>query len=96
MNTPPPPRATQGGVAARSAIIRATALTCLVRDDGPDTIGAYLDDLNLDQLYALVVTLAAMVPDDQRVDDLLGWVDDLGRRLELEEQRTAKARRSAA
>lgn len=89
--TVPDPRPSQGGLAARSAIVRAQALACLVRDEGADTIGAYLDDLDADQLYALVVTLAAMVPVDQPAADLLGWLEPTGRRLERATQRRAVA-----
>jgi len=68
-------RPAQGPMAARSAVMRAQHLAGLVRDEGPDGIGAYLDALEPDQLYALVVALAAMVPLDTPVADLLAWVD---------------------
>lgn len=68
-------RPTQDPAAVRSARIRAQHLAGLVRDEGPDGIGAYLDSLTLEQLYAVTVTLAAMVPLDTPVADLLGWLD---------------------
>lgn len=71
----PPPRATQGTRAAVAAIERAQNLACIVRDEGADTIGPYLDALNPNQMYALVTTLAAMVPVDATADDLLAWVE---------------------
>lgn len=93
-----PRRPTQGGSAARSAIARATALACMVRDESADTIGTYLDGLNPDQLYAVVVALAAMVDPDDVVEDRLGWLEPLGRELEVAGQleRRAAARRQEA
>lgn len=70
----PPPRPTQGARAALAAIERAQNLACMVRDEGADGIGPYLDRLTPDQHYALTVTLAAMVPLDQTVEELLGWL----------------------
>lgn len=74
----PPPRPAQGTRAAVAAITRATHLACLVRDEGACSVGAYLDALTADQMYGLVVTLAAMVPDDRTVDELLDWTKDAG------------------
>ena len=85
------PRPAQGSTAARSAMVRAHRLAGMVRDEGPDGIGAYLDELDRDQLYALTVTLAAMVPIDQPAAELLGWLEPLGRRLELDAQRRSAA-----
>lgn len=70
----PPPRTTQGTIAGRSALVRSAAFVCMVRDEGPDATGAYLDALDRAQLYALTVTLAAMVPDDVPAAELLAWV----------------------
>jgi len=83
-------RPTQGGRAAASAISRATTLACMVRDESADTIGDYLDDLDRDQFYALTVALAAMVPVDQPVEQLLGWLEPLGAELERTAQREQK------
>lgn len=88
-------RPAQGGLAARSAIVRAQALACLVRDEGPDSIGAYLDALTSDELYALTVTLAAMVPVDQPAAELLGWLEPVGIDLERAAQRAANHRHRA-
>lgn len=70
-------RLAQGDSAARSARQRAANLARLVREEGPDGIGAYLDSLDLEQLYAVATTLAAMVPVDVPVSRLLGWLDVL-------------------
>lgn len=90
-NTVPAPRPAQGGHAARDAVVRAQALACLVRDEGPDGTGAYLDALTRDELYALTVTLAAMVPVDQPAAELLAWLEPLGRDLERAAQRRSAA-----
>lgn len=50
-------------------------MTCLVRDESADGIGAYLDQLTTAQMYGLIVALAAMVPDDQPAADLLAWLE---------------------
>ena len=71
----PPPRATQGTRAAVAAIERAQNLACMVRDESADSVGPWLDKLTPAQMYALVVALAAMVPDDQPAADLLGWLE---------------------
>ena len=68
-------RPAQGDTAARAARRRAQHLAGLVREEGPDGIGAYLDELDREQLYAVVVTLAAMVPLDTPVAELLAWLD---------------------
>jgi hypothetical protein len=97
----PAPRATQGGQAAAMAVPRAAALVCAVRDEGAESLAEVLDPLTRDQLYAVAVTLAAMVDPDQPVGDLLGWVADIGVELERTYNREnwhryGKARREAA
>lgn len=89
-------RPAQGGKAARAAIARAQRLAGMVRDESTDTIGPYLDAMDLDQLYAITVTLAAMVPLDTPVDELLGWLEPLGAELERDLERQRKARQAAA
>lgn len=75
---PAPPADTltphQRGVLARLSLNRATEFACMVRDQGPDTTGAYLDRLTRQDLYGLVVTLAAMVDIDRPTDELIGWI----------------------
>lgn len=74
--TLPPPRPEQGYTVVGPAMARAQKFVGLVRTEGTDAIGAYLDLLTTDQHYALTVTLAAMVPDDVPVSELLHWVTD--------------------
>lgn len=74
-----PPRtlpASKAGVTARHAIDRASELACMVRDEGADAIGGFLDDLDRQALYALTVTLAAMVDIDRSPDELLAWIHE--------------------
>lgn len=52
----------------------AAELVCLVRDEGADSIGRFLH--RVPDLRAMCVVLAAMVPDDRPVTDLLAWVPD--------------------
>lgn len=70
-------RPTQGDRAAATARRRAAHLSRLVREEGADGIGAYLDALDLEDLYAITVTLAAMVPTDRPASELLAWLDRL-------------------
>lgn len=67
-------RPAQGSRAGMAALTRAQHLAGMVRDCGPDAIGAYLDNLTSDELYALTVTLAALVPIDQTPAELLDWL----------------------
>lgn len=76
-------RPAQGTRAGSSAIVRAQNFVGIVRDEGTDAIGAYLDNLNRTDLYALTVALAAMVPHDRTPAELLAWID--GPTLPLEE-----------
>lgn len=71
------PRATQGDRAGYVAVMRAQSLVCLVRDEGADGIGAFLDELDTDALYGLAVALAALVPDDRPAAELLSWLDQI-------------------
>jgi len=93
-------RAAAGPLAGRHALEGATRLVSLVREEGPDGIGDFLDRRTRQGLYGLVVALAAMVPDDQPVEDLLEWlVPDpaaQGRTMTPEAQARHAARRRAA
>lgn len=51
----------------------ALRLVGIVRDEGQDAVAGVLHPLDLRELYALAVVLAAMVPDDRPLSDLLGW-----------------------
>lgn len=59
-----------------AAMNRARSLVCMVRDEGPESIGAVLDRCTGDDLYALVTVLACLVPDDRSIQSLLAWMDE--------------------
>jgi hypothetical protein len=59
---------------AERLLPKAQELVCLVRDEGPDSIGEWLAGLSKTETQALAVILAAMVPDDKPVDELLAWI----------------------
>ena len=71
---PAPPRA---GELAYWSLRRAENLACLVRDEGRDAIGEFLDRLDHQGLYGLCVALAAMVPVDVPTSELVAWLDEL-------------------
>lgn len=54
-------------------ITRATSLVTVVRDEGADSVARILDPCDRDQLTAVIVALAAMVPDDVPLQELLAW-----------------------
>jgi hypothetical protein len=60
---------------AASMIPVACELACLVRDWDRKSIARRLGTLTPEQWPALVVVLAAMVPDDAPLPDLLGWLE---------------------
>jgi len=57
------------------AVTLAQLLVGAVHDDGPGEVAALLTRLDTAELYALTVTLAAMVPTDRTVTELLAWND---------------------
>lgn len=59
---------------ADTAVADGLELVGLVREYGPDLIDDFLARRDRYQLEALVVALAAMVPDDRSVDELLAWI----------------------
>lgn len=63
----------RGELAARMVSV-AQELACLVRDEGPDAIGKFLDGLAGGEKDALLIVQAAMIPDDRPAADLLSWV----------------------
>lgn len=77
------PEAARRGEQAAQLVTVTCELACLVRDESRDTIAAFLDGLTVEELRALVVVQAAMIPDDQPAADLLSWVtwDEYGRPL---------------
>lgn len=59
------------------ALERATALVTIVRDEGADSVARVLDRCDRDALAAIIVALAAMVPDDVPRHRLLAWTDQV-------------------
>ncbi|ALG06833.1 hypothetical protein [Kibdelosporangium phytohabitans] len=55
----------------------AVALVGLVRDEDPRVVFGALQYYTHEQLAALAVALAAMVPPDRSAADLLAWLDPL-------------------
>ena len=92
-------RPAAGPLAGRHALDAAIRLVSLVREEGPDGIGEFLDRRTRDGLYGLVTALAAMVPDDQTPEDLLAWLVPnpaaAGRTMTPEAQARHAARRRA-
>lgn len=60
---------------AVAAVKRAQRLACTVRDDGAYEVARITDRLTRDELVALCVALAAMVPVDQTAKELLAWLN---------------------
>jgi hypothetical protein len=58
-----------------AAVGTAIRLIGAVHEHGPDDVAHILTDLNNQDLLALAVTLAAMVPDDFSPVELLAWND---------------------
>ena len=72
---PPPSPARDRDRLAQRLVPVAAELACLVHGDGDaGTIQAFLDRLSVLQRHALLVVLAGMVPVDQPLEDLLGWI----------------------
>lgn len=80
-------KACQRGELAARMVTVACELACLVRDEDRDAVGEFLARLTPVPLplevRALLVVLAAMVPDDATTDQLLAWVtfDEFGQLL---------------
>lgn len=80
-NMPPPSRELPSRTrtnTVRHAVRKAGELVIMVRDESREAIGEYLDEMSPQMLYATIVALAAMVPDDAPQADLLSWLDELG------------------
>lgn len=72
-----PPRAhPHGSRLVPPALSRATSLVSIVRDEDAAAVARIIDPLSWEQMAALVVVLAAMVPDDRSVEDLTAWVHE--------------------
>lgn len=66
-----------GARMVQPALTRALALVGTVRDRSANDVATVLDRLDRQQMYAVVVVLAALVPDDQTVPQLTAWVHDI-------------------
>jgi hypothetical protein len=75
--------AARRGELAERMVSVAIELACLVRDEGPDEIGAFISALTGEERDALLIIQAALIPDDTDVKTLLSWVtwDEYGRPL---------------
>ena len=60
---------------AIAAVQRGQRLACAVRDEGAWEVARITDPLNRDELVALCVALAAMVPLDRSAAELLDWLE---------------------
>ena len=58
---------------AESLLPRALDLVVQVHDQDEVAARGLLAELDWQQMAALCVVLASLVPDDERLDDLLGW-----------------------
>lgn len=52
----------------------ATRLACMVRDEDGDAVAAYLATLTPTECAHLPIVMAALIPVDRTVDDLLSWI----------------------
>jgi hypothetical protein len=75
--------AREKGELAERMVPEAIALACAVRDGEAGEIAALIGARTRQELMGLLVVMAAMVPVDQPVSDLLDWVtwDETGRPL---------------
>lgn len=75
--------ARQRGELAERMVPVAAALACAVRDEDAHAIAGMIAGLSGQETAGLLVVLAAMVPVDQPVGDLLDWIswDENGRPL---------------
>jgi hypothetical protein len=58
------------------ALNRAVALVGIVREADANAVARIIDPLDWEQLAAVLVVLAAMVPDDRTVPELTAWVHE--------------------
>lgn len=63
----------RGELAARMVAV-ACEMACLVRDSDRQAIGEFLGNLSQEEVTALLVVQAAMIPVDVPASDLLAWV----------------------
>lgn len=83
LDSPERAAARQRGELAAQMVTVACEMACLVRDNGPGEIAAALDSLTAEQMRALIIVQAAMIPDDRTPADLLSWVtwDEHGNKI---------------
>ena len=79
---------------AGATVPDACTLVCLVRDVDPAVTGSWLQARTREQLEALCVVLAAMVPDDRSPGDLLAWIDPGLKHTEKRHQDALRKRRA--
>jgi hypothetical protein len=85
LDLPGNPEARARGDLAERMVDKATDLALLVRDEGRESVCAFLGSLGSDEKDALLIVLAAMAPvEDQSAADMLAWVrfDEFGRPLD--------------
>lgn len=58
----------------------AVRLVMMVRDDDPQVVGQHLASLSATRLAQLTIALAAMVPDDKPLSELLAWCESKDQR----------------
>jgi hypothetical protein len=85
---------------ARQARYDATNLACRVRDDQPRDVWTDIVALEQTRLLACCIALAAMVPVDRPVSELLAWTDEfdpeIAHAAELRSAHAAHARGETA
>ena len=85
LDLPGDPDARARGDLAERMVPVACELACMVRDESRVEVGALLARYDADELRALLVVLAGMVPvEDMSAADMLAWLkfDEYGRPLE--------------
>lgn len=63
---------------AERMLAPATRLVCAVQDHDVDDAHRLLSGLDVLELRALAVVMAALVPDDATLEDLLAWTRNAG------------------
>jgi len=85
LDLPGNPEARARGDLAERMVAPACELACIVRDEGRESVGVFLARYGEDEIRALLVVLAGMVPvEDMSAADMLAWLkfDEYGRPLE--------------
>ena len=84
LDLPGNPEARARGDLAERMVAPACELACIVRDEGRESVGVFLARYGEDEIRALLVVLAGMVPVDVPAASLLSWLkfDEFGRPLD--------------